>query len=69
VSARSDLIACFERHTSSAVAEIVADTILNKYREELVDLIREAVPPGITVGGPFTSGQMFAASVLTREGI
>lgn len=31
---------------------------------ELADKIRAAVAPGITTGGPFTAGQMFAADLI-----
>ncbi len=37
MSARDDLIRCFERHSSAEVSEVVADRILSDHAHELAE--------------------------------
>lgn len=41
MTARDDLVKCFERHASGAVADMVADLILDKHARELAQKIRD----------------------------
>jgi hypothetical protein len=47
---------------SAALVEVKTE-----HARRLAKQIRSAVPPGITTGSPYTSGQMFAADLIDPE--
>lgn len=64
MSARGDLIRCFERHASSAVSEEVADVILAKHAQELAAKIRATVEQSTAYRPKWEAGMQDAAKLI-----